>query len=52
MEILYFVASISRLSYVFVCHIFFCYHAPNSLGGHIVVNLVYTYLTRGIEDSV
>ena len=30
---------------------FFCYQETNSLGA-IVVNLVCTYLTRGIEDSV
>ena len=39
------------------CHMyfygmFFCNQAPNSLGGHVVVNLVYIFLTRGIEDSV
>ena len=31
--------------------VFFCYQAPNSPGA-TVVNLVYTYLTRGTEDPV
>ena len=43
---------ISRLSYVFFNHVFFSHTRYQIVLIAIVVNLVCTYLTRGVGDSV